>query len=616
MKHLFILCLSVMLLSSCGGGEHKHTYDFENGQWTWNEIETGYSASFTVTCNNCDEKVEGHSLVLDATVTKRVEDPTCTADGATIYTATVEYENKSYSDTKQIKIDKLDHNYTSMTVEGNYPKNYQAFDTFDDSGLTVKVVCGTCGHEETISKDDYFIVYSSFGAESLSVGDTSVTISYNGLRKVLDGLTVSPLTNEITGFNDSYETTCGVKPDFSGVSSTANDVEIHYYKDSEMSEEVQENELSAGSYYIKAVSGGNNYAQVEKTATLTVNHVFDQEVIDDKYVETPASEYEDGVYYKSCICGEHSDTETFVAKGTKLPSIVSNTSYEPSEVVNEAAPEGYSVVTKGTIEYERNKEYQGKEFLKDIDINSYASVNFAFKTENRRLCDSKWGNPVPLNEWHFVTISKNQNGTFACVIKNSEGIVKFSKESATSFRNSILYYNWDGNNPETGEDDQPFMVWYSTEVIGVRPEPIGELVAGSSITTYESISENVPYGYSRVTKGTIEYSDSDQGKLFLANLDVSEYSSVFFAIKTENRRFCNSSWGSPLAIGQWFYITIEKNNDNTYNSIIKDQNGTEKFGYKNKNSFAESLPYYNWDGTEPFMVWYSTEVRGIKISNA
>ena len=31
-----------MLLSSCGGGEHKHTYDFENGQWTWNEIETEF----------------------------------------------------------------------------------------------------------------------------------------------------------------------------------------------------------------------------------------------------------------------------------------------------------------------------------------------------------------------------------------------------------------------------------------------------------------------------------------------------------------------------------------------------------------------------------------------
>ena len=672
-KLLSLFFLGVLLLTACTKA-HKHTYDLTNGQWFWSETETGYSASFTALCKGCDENAEGHQLKLEATVTKKVNEPTCTADGATVYTATVEYEGKSYSDNKQIPIESTGHTYSSISVEGDYPKAYHAFDTFDDSGLTVKVVCEACGDESILSKDDYFVVYNAFGMDYLSVGDTSVTISYQGARKVLDGLTVTPITvnapeqdsssfvydgeekvyaieeseyytvsgnkatnagdydvvislndktnyawnngssddlvyhftvnkaeNEIVGFEENYNTTCGAIPDFSGVSSTANDVVITYYKDSEMSEEIQLSDISEGTYYIKAISGGANYVQVVKTSTLTVNHSFECEVVDEKYLKTEATEFENAVYYKSCVCGEASTTNFFSAEGTKLPTLVANSSFSPSEVVDEDAPEGYSTVSKGDVGYADSD--QGKLFLANIDISAYSSVSFAFKTGNRRLCDNNWNSPLPIGEWHYVTVSQNIDGTYTSVVKDANGNTIFSYESKVSFKDSLPYYNWDG--------DQPSMIWYSTEVIGIRLDPAGLFVANSSFEPSETVNEASPKGYSTVKRGNVGYTDDDQGKTFLTNLDISAYSSVSFAFKTENRRLCNDKWGSPLAIGEWFFVTITNNDNGTYTSVIKDANGTTKFGYENKNSFRESLLYYNWDGDQPSMIWYSTEVRGI-----
>ena len=675
LKCLSILFLSAPLFVSCQQG-HKHSYDFENGKWFWSETETGYAASYTVFCDKCDEEEDGHRLELEASIDISVNEPTCVHDGVTIYTASVEYGKKTYTDTKLVSIEATGHQYTSMTVEGDYPKTYHAFDQFDDSGLTVKAVCGACEDEFVIPHDEYFIVYNVFGMDHLSVGDTSVAISYHGQKVVLDGLTVTPITvnvpaqdtssftydgeekvyavqeseyytvtgnrvtnagdydvvislkdktnyvwssggnediiyhftvnkaaNEITGFLDSYNTTCGIHPDFSGVTSTANDLVVTYYRDAAMTDEVQESELSVGNYYLKAISGGANYVQVVKTATLTVSHSFEHEVQEEKYIKTAATEDENAVYYKSCACSLASSTATFVAEGTKLPSLIATSSYEPSEIVNEAAPEGYSMVSKGTISY--TQDPQGNAFLNNIDIKNYSTVRYAFKTMNRRFCDSNWDNPIPVNVWHFVTITKNNDGTYKAVIKNAAGSILIYNNSATSFRNTFPYYNWDG--------DQPFMDWYSTEVLGIKLDPVGTFVAASSVSPYDNVGGPSPLGYNSVTKKTLSYADGTdpQGKPFLNNIDISAYASVFFAFKTANRAFCHyPTWGSALTIGEWYFVTITNNNDGTYTSVIKDGNGTTKFGYENKASFADSLIYCHYDGPT-YMDWYSTEVRGI-----
>lgn len=599
LKRLSILLFSSLLLISCGNKHKSHTYDFEKGQWFWSETENGYAASLTVFCDKCDENTKGHKLELEANVTSNVNNPTCTENGKTIYTATVEFDGKTYENTKEIVLEASGHNYTTMVVDGEYRKTYQALEQFDDSQLSVKIICETCGHEKTLTHDDYFIVYSSFGMDYLAGGDTYVEISYYGLRKVLNDLTVNFIPNEITGFADNYTISCGSLPDFSGVSSTANDVTFAYYRDSEMTDQVEESQLSGGNYFVKASSGGKNYVLVTKTATLTVNHVFDKEVVDPQYLKTAASEYNDAIYYKSCDCGEASTIETFTVAGTKLKALVANSSVASYEIVNQDAPDGYSTVTKGTVTY--NNDDQGHTFLANVSIDEFSSVFFAFKTENRRFCNSNWEIELKKDEWYFVTIVKNNDSTFTSTVKDKDGTTKFGYENKNSFAEALLYYNWDG--------DSPNLVWYSTEVRGIRPEPVGAVVSASTVTPFETTTISAPAGYTSVIKGTTTYNDSDQGTAFLSNLDIHEYSSVFFAFKTGVRSFTNSVYAKKLNADEWYFVTVTNNGNGTYTSVVKDKTGTEKFSYENKNSFANSLPYYNWSG-DGNLVWYSTEVRG------
>lgn len=55
-------------------------------------------------------------------------------------------------------------------------------------------------------------------------------------------------------------------------------------------------------------------------ATVTIpgahTHVFDQQVVAEKYLKSAATCTADAVYYKSCTCGEASTTDTFTATGT------------------------------------------------------------------------------------------------------------------------------------------------------------------------------------------------------------------------------------------------------------------------------------------------------------
>ena len=68
-----------------------------------------------------------------------------------------------------------------------------------------------------------------------------------------------------------------------------------------------------------------DYETIETTLDLSAakvtikgahTHVFDQQVVDAKYLKSAATCTADAVYYKSCTCGEASTTDTFTATGT------------------------------------------------------------------------------------------------------------------------------------------------------------------------------------------------------------------------------------------------------------------------------------------------------------
>ena len=75
--------------------EHVHTW----GNPIWNWSEDGKTCTVTFTC----EKDENHKENPVVTVTSAIKSPaTCTEKGVTTYTATVEFDGKTYTDTKEV----------------------------------------------------------------------------------------------------------------------------------------------------------------------------------------------------------------------------------------------------------------------------------------------------------------------------------------------------------------------------------------------------------------------------------------------------------------------------------------------------------------------------------
>ncbi len=67
--------------------------------WTWTEETEGYSVTATFTCSVC-----GDELVMYANVTDETTPATATEDGQTVYTAAVELDGVTYTDTKTVVI--------------------------------------------------------------------------------------------------------------------------------------------------------------------------------------------------------------------------------------------------------------------------------------------------------------------------------------------------------------------------------------------------------------------------------------------------------------------------------------------------------------------------------
>ncbi len=105
---LFILPLLALAVGACQKPapeekEHVHHYDTENIEWAWMELaDGGYSAKAIFSCDSCDVNVEGHEVVVDATVTNEATVPaTCVTDGTIRYTANAVFEGQTYSAFKE-----------------------------------------------------------------------------------------------------------------------------------------------------------------------------------------------------------------------------------------------------------------------------------------------------------------------------------------------------------------------------------------------------------------------------------------------------------------------------------------------------------------------------------
>ena len=115
-----------------------HKYGEPTWNWTKGENNT-YTATATFTCAN-DEK---HVETVDAKVTEKSDGATCTEAGKITYTATVTFEGKEYTDSKEEEVGALGHNYQTTTTKATLSK--------DGSIVTKCTRCGDVTENTTIA---------------------------------------------------------------------------------------------------------------------------------------------------------------------------------------------------------------------------------------------------------------------------------------------------------------------------------------------------------------------------------------------------------------------------------------------------------------------------------
>lgn len=93
------------------GGHTSHAY--QDPTWKWKNYD---SAKVTFTCQDC-----GKELILEASVKKETTEPTCTKNGETVYTASVELDGTTFKEKKSLRRKRL---HTSLNLSQKTEQNH------------------------------------------------------------------------------------------------------------------------------------------------------------------------------------------------------------------------------------------------------------------------------------------------------------------------------------------------------------------------------------------------------------------------------------------------------------------------------------------------------------
>ena len=113
-------------------------HSYGEPSWTWTDT-TGATAIFT--CVN--DKT--HFETVTAAITSETTNATCTADGKTVYTATVKFGGKTYSDTKTVVKTKLGHKFGDWRVKSV---------DVSKGTTTLTRICSVCKEAETKTENN------------------------------------------------------------------------------------------------------------------------------------------------------------------------------------------------------------------------------------------------------------------------------------------------------------------------------------------------------------------------------------------------------------------------------------------------------------------------------
>ncbi|MCD7771101.1 MAG: hypothetical protein LUH23_03300, partial [Oscillospiraceae bacterium] len=191
-----------------------HTYGEPEWTWTWSETEQTYNVTAKFTCTVC-----GGTDTETALVTSETTNATCTATGSTVYTAVVDVDGTSYTDTKTVELPMIPHTEGEAVTE-----NEVAATCTTDGSYESVVYCSVCGEE--LSRETITVPATGHTTEIRNAKDATCTEDgYTGdevctvCSETVTVGTVIPATGH--SFNsDGVCEACGAKTGEDGTTST------------------------------------------------------------------------------------------------------------------------------------------------------------------------------------------------------------------------------------------------------------------------------------------------------------------------------------------------------------------------------------------------------------
>ena len=128
-----------------------HDYGEPVFEWMEGGDDTYLGATATVTCSHNED----HVVELEATMTQTHHEATCLEDAYTLYTASVEWEGETYTDTRTVTEEQTATGHDFPTpdpdedVDGVIYEFTQDDETGEITSATVTLVCSVCGEEVT-----------------------------------------------------------------------------------------------------------------------------------------------------------------------------------------------------------------------------------------------------------------------------------------------------------------------------------------------------------------------------------------------------------------------------------------------------------------------------------
>ena len=231
--------------------------------FTWSKDYSTAEATFT--CENDKTHVE----TVKATVTSKTTDATCTKAGKTVYTATVEFEGKTYTDSKETEIKAIGHKYGKPVF--TWTDDYSAANaTF------------TCANDKThVKKVDAKIISETVDATCTTEGRVTYTASV-----IVEGKTYtdSKVVNGVALGHKYGEPEFTWSKDYSTAEATftcANDkIHVETVKATVTSETVAATCETAGkiTYTASLEFNGKTYTDSKETEIKVIGHKYGEPV--------------------------------------------------------------------------------------------------------------------------------------------------------------------------------------------------------------------------------------------------------------------------------------------------------------------------------------------------